>query len=385
MAKKIFLLGSSGSIGVNTLNCLRYLNENKKSKSFKIMGLAAGSDHQQLEKQIAEFSPKVAYIQSPKGYDYLKNKFPKLKLYSGKTGILEAMEQVSFDMCVNALVGSVGLLPTLKAVEKGADIALANKETLIMAGDIVKKTIDKKKVKLIPIDSEHAAIYQLLKGIKKSELEKLIITASGGPFFFKNIKNPSIEETLNHPTWKMGKKITVDSATMMNKGLEIIEAHYLFDVPFDKIDTIVHPQSIIHSMVETIDGEIYAQIGYNDMRHPIQNAITNPSLVKNPLKKCRLWELPELTFFKHDFKKFPMLNLAYECGEQKGTALAAMNAANEGAVDLFLQGKISYKDIYKRVKREVDRHPFRKQPSVDYILKLDDNIKERLKKEKARF
>ncbi len=382
MSKKIFLLGSSGSIGVNALNCIRYLNKSKEAGSFKLVGLAAGNNYKQLEKQIVEFSPKVAYIHSTKGYEYLRKKYPKLKLYSGESGIIQAMENISFDMCLNALVGSAGLIPTLKAVELGADIALANKETLIMAGDIVVKAIKKKKVKLIPIDSEHAAIYHILKGIKPAELEKLIITASGGPFFFKDIKNPSIEETLNHPTWKMGKKITVDSATMMNKGLEIIEAHYLFDVPFDKIDTVVHPQSIIHSMVETIDGEIYAQIGNNDMRHPIQNALTDPILVKNPLKKCRLWELGSLTFFKHDFSKFPMLKLAYECGRRGGTSLAAMNAANEGAVGLFLHGKIAYKDIYKKVKKEVDSHPYQKKPSVDYILKLDADIKQRLIKDK---
>lgn len=378
MTKKIFLLGSSGSIGTNTLNCVRYLNKNPQAPSFKIVGLAAGSDYKRLDKQIAEFKPKVAYIQSEKGFNHLRSKHPKLKLFSGKEGMLEALDKAPFDLCVNALVGSVGLRPTLKAVDKGADIALANKETLIMAGDLVIKAIKKKKVNLIPIDSEHAAIHHILKGIKPSEIEKLIITASGGPFFFKDIKNPTIKETLNHPTWKMGKKITVDSATMMNKGLEIIEAHYLFNIPLYKIDTIVHPQSIIHSMVETVDGEIYAQIGNNDMRHPIQNALTYPALMGNPLKKCRLWELGQLSFFKHDLKKFPMLKLAYACGEKGGSALAAMNAANEGAVHLFLNGKISYTDIYRKVKKEVETHSFRANPNINYILELDAEIKGKL-------
>ena len=379
MTKSIFLLGCSGSIGINTLNCIRYLNQNPKLNNYKVIGLAAGNNYKTLLKQILEFQPKVVYIESEKGYREIGKQFPKLKLFTGVDGMLAALDSCIFDLCVNALVGSVGMLPTLKSVEKGADIALANKETLIMAGDIVIKAIKKKKVKLIPIDSEHAAIYQILKGVKPKEIKKLIITASGGPFFFKDIKNPTIKQTLNHPTWKMGKKITVDSATMINKGFEIIEAHYLFDIPLSKIETIVHPQSIIHSMVETIDGEIYAQIGNNDMRHPIQNALTDPYLVGNPLKKCKLWELSELTFFKHDFKKFPMLKLAYTCGEKGGTALTAMNAANEGAVGLFLQGKVDYKGIYKRVKKEVERHPYKKKPTVDYILELDREIKARLK------
>ena len=379
--KTVFLLGSTGSIGVNTLDCIGYLNRENKAEPFRVVGLAARENHRRLERQIKAFSPRVVYIRSEEGYRSLRNRFPKVSIYTGEEGIKEAMNRVSFSLCVNGLVGSAGMAPTLEAIGQGADIALANKETLIMAGDIIIRKIKKKKVKLIPVDSEHAAIFHLLRGIRKEEVENIVLTASGGPFFFKDIDNPSIEDTLAHPTWKMGPKITVDSATMMNKGLEVIEAHYLFDIPFNRIRTVVHPQSMVHSMVETVDGEIYAQIGPNDMRHPIQNALTHPRVVENSLKRLKLWEIGELSFFKPDHRKFPLLKFAYTCGERGGTALAALNAANEGAVNLFLQGKITYKDIYRKVRKEVERHPFRKMPSVSYILDLDREIKERMKKE----
>ena len=396
--RKIFLLGSTGSIGVNTLKCVECLNQKEKlSKNlyqkfyFEVVGLAAGSNYKLLSRQIVKHRPKVVYVDSKLGYQYLKKKFPKIKLYSSwqdkknskndKTNneaIDEALITVKYDICVNAFVGSFGCQPTLTAMKCGADVALANKETLVMAGEIVKQYQKKYQVQLLPIDSEHSAIFSLLKGIKKEEIEQLIITASGGPFFFKPDLKPDIQAALNHPTWKMGKKITIDSATMINKGFEIIEAHYLFDIPIKKIQSIVHPQSLIHSMVETIDGEIYAQLGTNDMRHPIQTAITWPYMVKNKMKKLKLWEIKNLSFFKNDFKRYPLLKMTYHSAQRGGSALAALNAANEAAVHLFLQGKIDFFAIAKIVKKTVDNHPFRKKPNLNYILNLDKEIKKML-------
>lgn len=379
MTKKIFLLGSTGSIGVNTLDVVRSLNKAKGGDRYQCVGLAAGNDDKTLAEQIALHKPKTAYIQNEEGYARLKKKFPKLKLFTGPNGLAGSLEISGLNFCVNALVGSAGLEPTLKAVDLGATVALANKETLIMAGDAVLRRIQKKKVDLIPIDSEHSAIFHILKGIRKHECHRLILTASGGPFRDKTVDNPSVEETLAHPTWKMGRKISVDSATMMNKGFEVIEAHYLFGIPFKQIETIIHPQSIVHSMVETIDGEVYAQLGRNDMRHPIQNALTHPALAATPLPRFRLEDIQALTFFPMDFEKFPMLRLAYEAGEKGGTALTALNAANEACVGLFLSRKIGYRDIHRLTRAAVENHSFKKNPSVPEILALDGEIKGKLK------
>ena len=402
--RKIFLLGSTGSIGVNTLKCIEFLNQREKLSNdlskkfhFEVVGLAAGNNYRLLSKQIIKHQPEVVYIDSKMGHQYLKKQFLKLKIYSSwqnekrpevtdiksnneinNEAIDEALMTVKYDICVNAFVGSFGCYPTLTAMKCGADIALANKETLIMAGDIVKQYQKKYKVQLLPIDSEHSAIFSLLKGIKKKEIEQLIITASGGPFFFKSNVKPDVQSALNHPTWKMGKKITIDSATMMNKGFEIIEAHYLFDIPIKKIKSIIHPQSLVHSMIETIDGEIYAQLGVNDMKHPIQTAITWPYMVKNKMKKLKLWEIENLSFFKNDLKRYPLLKIAYDSAQRGGSALAALNAANEAAVYLFLQGKIDFFAIAKIVKKTVDNHPFRKKPNLNYILNLDKEIKKML-------
>ncbi|HMB01911.1 MAG TPA: 1-deoxy-D-xylulose-5-phosphate reductoisomerase, partial [Spirochaetota bacterium] len=307
MQKKVFLLGSTGSIGKNTLKSISHLN--KLGHDFKITGLAAGSSLALLKRQIARFHPGVVYIKSESGCKSLKKNFPRLKIFSGREGLQAALAAGDFDLFVNSIVGSQGLVPTLTAITKKADIALANKESLVAGGQLVKKALHKHRVNLIPVDSEHSAVFHILKGVAPANINKLIITASGGPFFFKPVKNPSPEQTLAHPTWKMGPKITIDSATMMNKGFEIIEAHYLFDLSYDMIETVIHPQSLIHSMVESKDGEIYAQLGKNDMRLPIQNALTYPVIEKNMVKPLKLWETKALSFFKPDFKKFPLLKL----------------------------------------------------------------------------
>jgi 1-deoxy-D-xylulose-5-phosphate reductoisomerase len=377
--RRVFLLGSTGSIGVNTLDCIRQLSVNAKARGLRVVGLAAGNDVEGLARQIREVKPKAAYIRSEDGWRRLKHEFPWLDLYSGDQGLVEAMESVKFDLCVNALVGSAGLVPTLYAIDRGADIALANKETLIMAGHLVMRKVRKKGVALIPIDSEHSAIFHLLKGIRRKEIHRLVLTASGGPFWNREIADPSLEEALAHPTWKMGKKISIDSATMMNKGFEVIEAHWLFKVPFSRIDTVIHPESIVHSMVETVDGEIYAQLGPNDMRHPIQNALTHPRLFETPLKRLHLEDLGQLAFHPMDLEKFPLLSLAYACGTRGGSALTVLNAANEAAVGLFLEKTIRFRQIHTLVKRALDEHPGVEQPDLETILDLDRSVKEQVR------
>ncbi len=377
--RKLFVLGSTGSIGVNTLLTVDSLAAQKPLKhAFRVEGLVAGKNIELLKKQIKKYQPKVICVEDKEAAGHVKEQFPKIKAFHGPAGILEALQATPFDICVNSLVGSAGLAPSLKALDCGADLALANKESLIMAGELLLKKVKKQKVNLLPIDSEHSAIFHLLHGRKLIDVERMILTASGGPFFKKPIANPTIAQVLAHPTWKMGKKISVDSATMMNKGLEVIEAHFLFNMPLEKIETIIHPQSIVHSMIETIDGEIYSQLGRNDMRHPIQNALTYPHLAPSPLPRFRLEEIRDLSFFPMDFKQFPMLKVAYHAGKLGGTALVALNAANEAAVHLFLSGHITFADIVRKVEAVVSATKRINSPSLQEILLLDEEIKRKL-------
>ncbi|MBN8218871.1 MAG: 1-deoxy-D-xylulose-5-phosphate reductoisomerase [Spirochaetes bacterium] len=377
--RRVFLLGSTGSIGSNTLDCIRQLEARPGAGKFRVVGLAAGNDGATLSEQVRAVNPKVAYLRNEAGARRLSEEFPDLEVHTGERGLLQAMAAVKFDLCVNALVGSAGLVPTLYAIDRGADIALANKETLIMAGHLVMERVKKRGVSLLPIDSEHSAIFHLLKGIRRKEIHRLVLTASGGPFWNKELGDPTLEEALAHPTWKMGKKISIDSATMMNKGFEVIEAHWLFKVPFPRIDTVIHPQSIVHSMVETVDGEIYAQLGPNDMRHPIQNALTHPHLLETPLKRLRLEDLGQLAFHPMDLGKFPLLGLAYACGERGGSSLAVLNAANEAAVGLFLEKAIRFRQIHELVARALDAHRDIVQPDLETILDLDRSVKEQVR------
>lgn len=373
--KKIFIAGSTGSIGVSALSIIDKLNA--AGHRFSVEGLAAGSNYRRLRQQILKYMPKAVYIGDSDLYTRLKKEFVKISFFS--SGDFDgAINKSAPEIVLNGVSGSAGIFPTLAAVKRGVILALANKESLVMAGTVVLKEAAKSGTKIIPVDSEHSAVFQILRGIKNCAVEKIILTASGGPFLHRPNLNPTAAQALSHPTWKMGKKISIDSATMMNKGLEIIEAHYLFNLPYKKIEAIIHPQSLIHSMVETCDGEIYAQIGHNDMRFPIQNAFTYPDICYSPLKRLKLWELKELTFIKPDMKKYPLFQLALTCAEKGGSAPVVLNAANEAAVNLFLAGKIQFCDIYRIVYRALSRHTRKIRADIHEIIELDSEIKRKI-------
>jgi len=364
--KKIFILGSTGSIGKNTLEVIR-----KFPRDFKIVGVAANTSYKLLASQAEKFDAKNVCLSDAKACAQLGKVSSGVKIYEGPKGLISAINKIDFDLFVNATVGFSGLAPTVEAIKKGADIALANKETLVVAGHIITKLIKKHKVNLVPIDSEHSAIFHLLKDKNIENIKRIILTASGGPFWNKKITNPSIKQVLNHPTWKMGSKITVDSATMMNKGFEVIEAHHLFGLPYDKIDVVIHPESIIHSMIETIDGEIYAQLSQPDMKLPIQSALTFPEIKSSPFKKLDLTKISKLTFYKPDLRKFPLLKLAYNCGKKDGSVLTILNAANEIAVSKFLRGDIEYNDIYRMIASATKSHKSISSPTLKQIINID--------------
>ena len=372
MKKKILLLGATGSIGTNTCSVVREFYDD-----FEIVGMSTNSKIDVLRTLCIEFKPKTVNISDKsaanifKDYDCTDN----INIHDGS--IADFVKNTDFDILVNALTGYAGFLPTIEAIKKGKTVALANKETLVVGGDIINELLIKHNAKLIPIDSEHSAIFQILNHFKKESLSKVIITASGGPFFRtpkEELKNVTVEMALKHPTWAMGSKITIDSATMMNKGFEVIEAHHLFNLDYDKIETIIHPQSLIHSMVEFVDGEIYAQIGKNDMRLPIQHALTYPEIKNTPFEKLKLYEHPEINFYKMDFDKFVMLKLAYECGKKGGLYPCVLNAANEICVYSFLEKKIGFTDIFDIVTKVCDRK-INIPLSVDNIINMDSEIR----------
>lgn len=355
--KKISILGSTGSIGTQALEVIEKLQD-----KFEIVALTAGSNAYLLNKQIAKFKPKYAYCNCPEnilGAQYL----PLDEICSNQEN----------DIILVAVSGKIGLRPTLKAIENGTDIALANKETLVMAGDIVMKKAKLAGVNIVPVDSEHCAIHQCIKDI--SQVEKLIITASGGPFLHKSIndiKNATVKEALAHPRWNMGRKITVDSATLMNKGLEIIEAHHLFDMPYNKIDVVVHPQSIIHSAIEYKDGSVIAQLGLPSMHIPIQYAITYPKRYEGiKSKSFSFSDIARLDFEKPDYEKFPSVKLAYQAGQTGGSATVCLNAANEEAVFAFLEEKIRLFDIYTITHEMMNKHNIIANPTIDEIFAID--------------
>ena len=372
MKKRILLLGATGSIGTNTCSVVREFCDD-----FEIVGMSTNSKIDVLRTLCIEFKPKAVNISDKsaanifKDYDCTDN----INIHDGS--IADFVKNTNFDILVNALTGYAGFLPTIEAIKKGKTVALANKETLVVGGDIINELLIKHNAKLIPIDSEHSAIFQILNHFKKESLSKVIITASGGPFFRtpkEELKNVTVEMALKHPTWAMGSKITIDSATMMNKGFEVIEAHHLFNLDYDKIETIIHPQSLIHSMVEFVDGEIYAQIGKNDMRLPIQHALTYPEIRNTPFEKLKLYEHPEINFYKMDFDKFVMLKLAYECGKKGGLYPCVLNAANEICVYSFLEKKIGFTDIFDIVTKVCDRK-INIPLSVDNIINMDSEIR----------
>lgn len=361
--RKISIIGSTGSIGTQALEVIEKLGD-----KFEIIALAGGNNTELLKQQAEKFKPKYIYAAKPIAVDGI----------STLTNLDEIAENKDNDIILVACSGKIGLKPTLKAIENGIDIALANKETLVMAGDIVMKKAKDYGVNIIPVDSEHCAIHQCIKNI--SQVSKLIITASGGPFLHKtidDIKNATVEQTLKHPRWNMGKKITVDSATLMNKGLEIIEAHHLFGFDYDDIEVVVHPQSIVHSAIEYIDGSVIAQIGLPSMHIPIQYAITYPERYEGiKSKSFSFSEIARLDFEKPDFEKFPTVKLAYKAGKTGGTATVCLNAANEEAVFAFLAGKIKLYRIYEITKAIYDNHKVINNPTIDEIFEVDENIRQ---------
>ena len=372
MKKRILLLGATGSIGTNTCTVVR-----KFSNDFEIVGMSANSKIDILRTLCTEFKPKTVNISDKsaanifKDYDCAEN----IKIFEGS--IADFVKHTDFDILVNALTGYAGFLPTVEAIRKGKTIALANKETLVVGGDIINELLKQHNAKLIPIDSEHSAIFQILNHFGKDALSKVIITASGGPFFRtpkEELKNVTVEMALKHPTWSMGSKITIDSATMMNKGFEVIEAHHLFNLDYDKIETIIHPQSLIHSMAEFIDGEIYAQIGKNDMCLPIQHALTYPEIRNTPFERLKLYEHSEINFYKMDFDKFVMLKLAYECGKEGGLYPCMLNAANEVCVYSFLERRIGFTDIFDIVSKVCERK-INIPLNIDNIINMDSEIR----------
>ena len=367
MKKKITIIGSTGSIGTQALEVIE-----KISDQFEIIGLAAGSNVDLLNKQIEKFHPKTVCLGKKAE---INDK--SVKVLYGDEGLEELCSNKENDIILVAVSGKIGLRPTISAIKNGINIALANKETLVMAGDIVTKLAKEHNVKLLPVDSEHSAIHQCIKDI--SQVSKLIITASGGPFLHKTVedmKNATVEQTLKHPRWNMGRKITVDSATLMNKGLEVIEAHHLFGFDYDNIEVVVHPQSIVHSAVEYADGSVIAQLGLPSMHIPIQYAITYPNRIEGiKSKSFSFAEIAHLDFEKPDFEKFPTVKLAYQAGKEGGSATICLNAANEEAVFAFLDNKIKLFDIYAITEKMYNAHNIVKNPSIDEIFAIDEEIR----------
>ncbi len=364
--RKISIIGSTGSIGTQALEVIE-----KIADKFEIIALTGGNNTELLKKQCEKFKPKYACSNDS------NFKIDGVKTLYGEEGLEQICSNKENDIILVAVSGKIGLKPTLKAIENGIDIALANKETLVMAGDIVMQKAKVNGVNIIPVDSEHCAIHQCIKSI--SQVDKLIITASGGPFLNKSIcemNNATVEQALSHPRWNMGKKITIDSATLMNKGLEIIEAHHLFGMDYDDIEVVIHPQSIIHSAIEYKDGSVIAQLGLPSMHIPIQYAITYPERFEGiKSKSFSFSEIARLDFEKPDFDKFPTLNLAYKMGKLGGSATVCMNAANEEAVFAFLDGKISLGDIYKITDKMTQSHNIIKKPSIDEIFEIDREVR----------
>lgn len=380
--KNIYLLGATGSIGIQTLDVIR----NNRDK-FNLVTISSGRNIQKTREIIKEFNPKYVSVIREEDAKILRDEF-NIEVGFGSEGLKNAAifpsDNNYEDLVVTAVVGSVGLLPTLAAIKLGRNIAIANKETLVTAGHIVTKKAKEYNVKLLPVDSEHSAIFQCLNGEDNKTINKLIITASGGSFRDKtreDLKNVTVEDALKHPNWSMGAKITIDSASMMNKGLEVIEAHWLFGIEYGKIMTVLHRQSIVHSMVEFKDTSILAHLGTPDMRIPIQYALSYPERITlKEAKNLKIWEVGRLDFEPMDFNRFPNLKMAYDAGKLGGSMPTVLNAANEAAVSLFLNNIISFLDIEKIIYNELENHKIIKEPSLDDILSIDQEIKATVKR-----
>lgn len=364
--KKLSILGSTGSIGKNTLEVV-----SRHPDKFKVVALAAGSSVLELEDQIRKFKPEVVAVFNETAADELKKKGLPVEVLAGEEGLIEVSTLENIDMVVSAIVGSPGLVPTYAAIKAGKDIALATKEALVMAGKIVMAEAKARGVRIIPVDSEHSAVFQCLDGRDMDEVEKIILTASGGAFRSRPVSELATvtpAEALKHPNWDMGRKITIDSATLMNKGLEVIEAFWLFNVPLEKIDVVIHPQSIIHSMVSYVDGSVIAQMSTPDMKGPISYALAYPRRLGNILPALNLAEIRELTFEKPDLNKYPAITLTYDALRAGGTMPCVLNAANEAAVDAFLDEKIGYMDIAGVVSETMAGHKVLNADTIEEVI-----------------
>ena len=373
--KYISIIGSTGSIGTQTLDIVR------SNKDLKVTALAAGTSIDLLEKQAREFQPVIVAVYNEQKAEELKLRLAdtNIKVCAGMDGLLEAATQEQCSVVVTAIVGMIGIRPTIAAMKAGKDIALANKETLVTAGHIIMPMAEELGVSIYPVDSEHSAIFQCLQSGKRDDLDSLIITASGGPFRKKTteeLKHVTVEDALNHPNWSMGKKISVDSATMMNKGLEYIEARWLFNASADEMEVIIHPQSIIHSMVRYVDGSVIAQMGNPDMRTPIAETMAYPNRTVSGVEPLDFFKIKELTFIEPDFNRYPNLKLAIDAFAEGQYATTAMNAANEIAVQAFLDGYIKFTDIAKINQASVEQMPSSTISSIDDVLAVDKQARE---------
>ncbi len=372
--KKIAVLGSTGSIGTQTLDIVR-----ERKGEFEVVALAAGSNIDLLEQQVVEFAPKVASLTKAEDAKELEQRLSLRNINStnvvyGMNGLIACATEGSADMTVNAVVGMIGILPTIAAIKAGKDIALANKETLVTAGHIIMPLVEQYKVKLLPVDSEHSAVFQCLQGAGKQTVEKLLLTASGGPFRGmkrEELGSITVEQALKHPNWAMGRKITIDSSTLVNKGLEVMEAGWLFSLRPEQIEVVVQPKSIIHSMIQFTDGAVLAQLGTPDMKLPIQYAMTYPDRVNLSGKRLDFFELQKIEFYKPDTETFRALALAYDAFSEGGSLPTVYNAANEMAVALFLDRKIGYLQITEFLERAMDAHKKISNPTLEEVLSTE--------------
>jgi len=371
MKKRIAILGSTGSIGTQTLDVIR-----RHPDRFEVAALAAaGGNIGLLAEQAREFRPKLVAVAREEAAGKLPSLLPGgIRVAAGEAGLVQAAAETECDMVVSAIVGIAGLVPTMAAVRAGVPVALANKETLVAAGHLVTAEAAARGVPIVPVDSEHSAVFQCLNGESGNSVEKLILTASGGAFRNRRrdeLADVTPEDALRHPNWAMGAKVTVDSATLANKGLEVMEARWLFGLPYDRIDVLLHDESIIHSMVQFVDGSVMAQLGPPDMRLPIQYALTWPDRIESPVRRLDLADIGRLHFRKADTGRYPMLRLAYEAGRAGGTMPAVFNAANEIAVQLFLERRIRFLEIEETVERVMDAHRPERDPDLDGVLQAD--------------
>lgn len=378
-AKGIAILGSTGSIGCNTLRVVESLG----SESFRVVALGAGHNVEVLADQIAKHLPELVSVETEAAAHDLRARLFERNLdlpriIVGEAGLIEVATHLQADCVVSATVGAVGFVPTLRALESGKRVALANKETLVMAGELMTQAAKTSGAELLPVDSEHNALHQCLRGEKRDEVRRIVLTASGGPFRTRTIaqmRESTVSEALRHPTWNMGDKITIDSATLMNKGLEVIEAHWLFAFPADQIDIVVHPESVVHSMIELVDGSVIAQLGITDMRHAIQYALTYPERHACELPPLDLTSLSALHFESPDVERFPCIGLAYRALRTGGTLPAAMNAANEAAVAAFIEERIGFTDIPLIIETVMDGHHTQPANTLNAVLDADKSAR----------